>query len=184
MRDYGQEEAARRNNGSPSSACAAPARHTGPQAGGRTRLPLVELRDAEIERETGMPMGEIFALYGQSGYRRIEQRCLRRALDSGGTYGASPRAAESSADRDHDLLLSRCLTIWLRTSPEEHAAASARRATCVRWPVARKRWKTCAASSPRAWNRAVPARRPRGRYPGQGGDESSCGRAAVEDRGR
>jgi hypothetical protein len=37
--------------------------------------PFVEL-DREIEREAGVSLSEIFLLYGQEGYRRIERRCL------------------------------------------------------------------------------------------------------------
>src|ERR1700760_3668372 len=34
-------------------------------------VPFIEL-DREIEKEAGMPLAEIFSLYGQSGYRAIE----------------------------------------------------------------------------------------------------------------
>lgn len=84
-------------------------------------IPFVEL-DREVEREAGMTLAEIFALYGQSGYRRIERRALERVLD------ANPRAViaagggiVSEGDTYH-LLLQRCLTVWLRASPEEHMA--------------------------------------------------------------
>src|SRR5271169_3180760 len=43
------------------------------------RVPFIEL-DGEIEKDTGMPLGEIFSLYGQSGYRAIERRTLARVL--------------------------------------------------------------------------------------------------------
>src|SRR5258707_528268 len=43
------------------------------------RVPFIEL-DGEIEKETGMPLGEIFSLYGQAGYRAIERRTLSRVL--------------------------------------------------------------------------------------------------------
>src|SRR5882762_3131088 len=38
-------------------------------------LPFLEL-DREIERESGLALGEIFALYGQPAFRRLERRCL------------------------------------------------------------------------------------------------------------
>jgi len=44
-----------------------------------TQVPFIEL-DGEIEKDTGMPLGEIFSLYGQSGYRAIERRTLTRVL--------------------------------------------------------------------------------------------------------
>src|SRR6266481_1608731 len=43
------------------------------------RVPFIEL-DGEVEKDTGMPLGEIFSLYGQSGYRAIERRTLARVL--------------------------------------------------------------------------------------------------------
>ena len=45
------------------------------------KAPFIEL-DREIAKEAGMDLAEIFSLYGQSGYRRIEQRVLER--DSSG----------------------------------------------------------------------------------------------------
>lgn len=84
-------------------------------------IPFVEL-DREVEHEAGMTLAEIFALYGQSGYRRIERRALERVLD------ATPRGViaagggiVSEGDTYH-LLLQRCFTVWLRASPEEHMA--------------------------------------------------------------
>ena len=43
------------------------------------QAPFIEL-DQEIEQETGLPLSELFTLYGQTGYRRIEHRCLERVL--------------------------------------------------------------------------------------------------------
>jgi XRE family transcriptional regulator, aerobic/anaerobic benzoate catabolism transcriptional regulator len=82
-------------------------------------LPFIEL-DHEIEKETGMPLAEIFSLYGQSGYRAIEKRTLERVL------GANDRAVISvgggivSEKETYDYLLAHCYTIWLRAQPEEH----------------------------------------------------------------
>src|SRR5437870_3383967 len=42
-------------------------------------VPFIEV-DGEIEKHTGMPLGEIFSLYGQSGYRAIERRALAKVL--------------------------------------------------------------------------------------------------------
>ena len=119
MRDYGQEEAARRNRIALIGLRGAGKTTLGRRLATDLGFRFIEL-DAEIERDTGMPMGEIFALYGQSGYRRIEQRCLRRALDSGEHTVLATGGGIVSQTETYDLLLSRCLTIWLRTSPEEH----------------------------------------------------------------
>ena len=44
------------------------------------KAPFMEL-DSEIEKDAGILLSEIFSLYGQSGYRRIEQRTLERVLE-------------------------------------------------------------------------------------------------------
>ncbi len=44
-------------------------------------MPFIEL-NREIEREAGISLSEVFMLYGQAGYRRIERRCLERTLDA------------------------------------------------------------------------------------------------------
>ena len=80
---------------------------------------FIEL-DAEIEKDFGLSLGEIFALSGQSAYRRSERRALdgvieahpRFVLAAGGSIVAEPGTYEE--------LLSRCFTIWITASPEEH----------------------------------------------------------------
>lgn len=81
--------------------------------------PFVEL-DREVEREAGMTVPEIFSLYGQSGYRRIERRALERVLDT------TPRAVIAAGGgivsevETYHRLLQACFTVWLKASPEEH----------------------------------------------------------------
>jgi len=82
-------------------------------------LPFVEL-DAEVEREAGAKLGEVFAMYGQEAYRRFERRALERVLR---THEAAVIAAGGSLVTDPDtyrLLLDNCRTIWLKARPEEH----------------------------------------------------------------
>ena len=83
------------------------------------RMPFVELH-REIERDAGLPVAEIFALYGQSGYRRIEQRSLQRALDTEQPSVISVGGGIVTDEDAFKLLLDRCYTVWLRASPEEH----------------------------------------------------------------
>lgn len=85
----------------------------------RLAVPFIEL-DAEIERDFGLSLGEIFALYGQPAYRRCERRMLdevlarqpRFVLAAGGSLVAEPATFER--------LLAQCFTIWLKALPEEH----------------------------------------------------------------
>lgn len=84
-------------------------------------VPFVEL-NTEVERETGMPASEVFALYGQAGYRRIERRCLERLVDQHHRVVLSLGGGVVSDDETFELLLRRCRTVWLKASPEEHMA--------------------------------------------------------------
>ena len=59
------------------------------------RRPLVEL-DKEIEHEAGISLSEVFLLYGQAGYRRIERRCLERIIDSQDDIHGYPVVAQAT----------------------------------------------------------------------------------------
>ena len=80
---------------------------------------FVEL-DNEIEKETGMPLGEIFSLYGQSGFRAIEKRTLERVLKENARAVISVGGGVVSEEETFEFLLSRCYTVWIKAQPEEH----------------------------------------------------------------
>ncbi|MBI1905680.1 MAG: helix-turn-helix transcriptional regulator [Rhodocyclales bacterium] len=84
-------------------------------------VPFVEL-DREIEREAGTSLSEIFLLYGQAGYRRYEQRCLERVIQSYDRAVITGGGSIVSEPATYDLLLASCYTVWLRASPEDHMA--------------------------------------------------------------
>ena len=82
-------------------------------------VPFVEL-DHEVEREAGVKLGEVFAMYGQEAFRRFERRALERVLR---THEKAVIAASGSLVTDPDtyrLLLDNCRTVWLKARPEEH----------------------------------------------------------------
>jgi len=83
------------------------------------RVPFIEL-DGEIEKQTGMPLGEIFSLYGQSGYRAIEQRTLAKVLGEYESAVLSVGGGMVSEKETFDYLLTHCYTIWIKAQPEEH----------------------------------------------------------------
>jgi XRE family transcriptional regulator, aerobic/anaerobic benzoate catabolism transcriptional regulator len=85
------------------------------------RRPLVEL-DKEIEREAGISLSEVFLLYGQAGYRRIEQRCLDRIIHSQDEIVLTVGGGIVSEPETFDSLLLNCYTVWVRAQPEEHMA--------------------------------------------------------------
>jgi XRE family aerobic/anaerobic benzoate catabolism transcriptional regulator len=117
--DFGQKEAARKNRialvglrgAGKSSLGAALAKDLG--------YPFVEL-DREIEREAALPLSEIFMLYGQAGYRRIERRCLERLLERGDPLVLAAGGGIVSERETYNLLLVSCYTVWIKASPEEH----------------------------------------------------------------
>jgi XRE family transcriptional regulator, aerobic/anaerobic benzoate catabolism transcriptional regulator len=82
-------------------------------------VPFIEL-DHEIEKDTGMPLAEIFSLYGQSGYRAIERRTLERVLRASNRAVVSVGGGIVSEKETYDYLLTHCYTIWLKAQPEEH----------------------------------------------------------------
>jgi XRE family aerobic/anaerobic benzoate catabolism transcriptional regulator len=84
-------------------------------------VPFIEL-DREIERETGLPLSEIFTLYGQAGYRRTERRCLERVLAAHERAVIAVGGGIVSEEDTFQLLLRRCRTVWLKATPEEHMA--------------------------------------------------------------
>ncbi len=82
-------------------------------------IPFVELNRG-IERLAGCDVHEIHSLYGSSAYRRYELRAVEEAV------AAHPRAVIAtggglvSETVTFDLLLTRCFTVWLRASPDDH----------------------------------------------------------------
>ncbi len=83
------------------------------------KVSFIEL-DHEIEKDTGMPLPEIFSLYGQSGYRAIEKRTLERVLRASDRAVISVGGGIVSEKETYDYLLAHCYTIWLKAQPEEH----------------------------------------------------------------
>jgi XRE family aerobic/anaerobic benzoate catabolism transcriptional regulator len=85
------------------------------------KIPFIEL-DQEIEKDTGMPLGEIFSLYGQTGYREIEKRLLERVLHEHERGILSVGGGVVSEKETYDYLLANCYTIWIKARPEEYMA--------------------------------------------------------------
>jgi XRE family transcriptional regulator, aerobic/anaerobic benzoate catabolism transcriptional regulator len=83
------------------------------------RRPFVEL-DEEIERDAGISLPEVFLLYGQAGYRRIERRCLERIINSQDEIILSVGGGIVSEPETYNLLLLNCYTVWVKAQPDEH----------------------------------------------------------------
>ncbi len=91
----------------------------GVQLAERLGVPFIEL-DRRIEATNGMKLGEIFDLYGQSGYRRFERECLEDILRTIPRFVLAAGGSIVSDSTTFGLLRSNCRTIWLRATPEEH----------------------------------------------------------------
>ncbi len=82
-------------------------------------MPFIEM-DREIEAESGLPLSELFSLYGQAGYRRFEGRCLKRLIRDYPRAVLSVGGGVVAQSGTYDFLLANCLTVWLKASPSEH----------------------------------------------------------------
>ena len=82
---------------------------------------FVEL-NKEIERQNGLSVAEIIALYGQEGFRRMEQAALTQLLARKQPMVLATGGGIVSEPLTFDLILSSFYTIWLKAEPEEHMA--------------------------------------------------------------
>jgi XRE family aerobic/anaerobic benzoate catabolism transcriptional regulator len=121
MRDFGPEESARRRRIALVGLRGAGKSTLGAALAKELGVGFVEL-DHEIEREAGISLSEIFMLYGQAGYRRIERRCLEAILQSKDPVVLTVGGGIVSELDTYNLLLTHCFTVWLRAQPEEHMA--------------------------------------------------------------
>jgi XRE family aerobic/anaerobic benzoate catabolism transcriptional regulator len=82
---------------------------------------FIEL-NKEIERQNGLSVAEILALYGQEGFRRMEQIALVQALSRKEPVVLATGGGIVSEPLTFDLILSSFYTVWLKAKPEEHMA--------------------------------------------------------------
>jgi len=85
----------------------------------RVEVPFIEL-DRLIEQESGVTLSAIFDLYGQSGFRRLERRCLDQVIERHPRFVLATGGSLVSEPATFERLLTMCFTVWLRATPEEH----------------------------------------------------------------
>jgi XRE family aerobic/anaerobic benzoate catabolism transcriptional regulator len=81
--------------------------------------PFVEL-DARVEALAGLSLAEIFALQGESTYRRLEREALEEVLGEGQRVVIATGGSIVHSPETFDRLRESCRTIWLVATPEEH----------------------------------------------------------------
>lgn len=81
---------------------------------------LVEL-DREIEEAAGLSLAQVFELHGEAYYRRVEREVLTRLLaENRGRLVIATGGSIVNDAATYTLLRSRCETVWLRATAEEH----------------------------------------------------------------
>ncbi|MCP5075565.1 MAG: helix-turn-helix transcriptional regulator [Rhodobacteraceae bacterium] len=93
----------------------------GKLAGAALDVPFVEL-NREIEEQSGMPVPEVMALYGQEGYRKLEAQAIQRVVAIHNTMILAVAGGVVADPASYNVLLNNFHTIWVKASPEEHMA--------------------------------------------------------------
>ena len=91
----------------------------GRRLGAALSLPFVEL-NRDIEEQSGMPVTDVMALYGQEGYRRLERQALERVVATTDQVVLAVAGGIVSEPATFAFLLRHFHTIWLKAPPETH----------------------------------------------------------------
>jgi XRE family aerobic/anaerobic benzoate catabolism transcriptional regulator len=82
-------------------------------------VPFVEL-DAEVEREAGVGLGQLFDLHGTEAFHRYTHDALERVLSQGDRVVLAVGGSVVDDERNFARLRETCRTIWLTATAEEH----------------------------------------------------------------
>jgi XRE family aerobic/anaerobic benzoate catabolism transcriptional regulator len=91
----------------------------GKQLARRLHVRFVEL-DRRIEQAAELSLAEIFSLYGEEHYRRLERDTLSQVLKHGRTMVLATGGGIVASPDTYALLKRTAVTVWLRASPEDH----------------------------------------------------------------
>jgi XRE family aerobic/anaerobic benzoate catabolism transcriptional regulator len=119
MRDFGAGAAGRRGRIALLGLRGAGKSTLGPLLAAAEKQPFIEL-DREIEMDAGLSLSEVFSLYGEAGYRRIERRCLQKLVARHDPMVLAVGGGVVSDAASYELLLSSFVTVWVKAAPEEH----------------------------------------------------------------
>ena len=81
--------------------------------------PFIEL-GREIEQASGMALGELFEMFGQPTFRRMERDALERVLAENERFVLATGGGLVTEPGTYELLLASCFTVWVRAAPADH----------------------------------------------------------------
>ncbi|MBE1297932.1 helix-turn-helix transcriptional regulator [Phycobacter azelaicus] len=93
----------------------------GAMAGQTLGIPFVEL-NSEIESQSGMPVSELMALYGQEGYRQLEAQAINRIIATHDSLILAVAGGIVAEPETYANVLAHFHTIWVKARPDEHMA--------------------------------------------------------------
>jgi XRE family transcriptional regulator, aerobic/anaerobic benzoate catabolism transcriptional regulator len=85
----------------------------------RLHVRFVEL-DRRIEKMADMSLGELFSLYGEEHYRRLERDALSQVLAENRPMVLATGGGIVASSDTFGLLRKHAVTVWLRARPEDH----------------------------------------------------------------
>lgn len=90
----------------------------GPLLAAELKTEFVEV-DAKIEELAGLSLVDLFAIHGESYYRRLEHDVLTRLFATSRGCVFAPGGSVVTDPESWQLVKQRCYTIWLHAAPEE-----------------------------------------------------------------
>jgi XRE family transcriptional regulator, aerobic/anaerobic benzoate catabolism transcriptional regulator len=91
----------------------------GKQFARRLHVRFVEL-DRQIEKAADMSLAELFSLYGEDYYRRLERETLAEVLAEKRPMVLATGGGIVESPDTYALLKKSAVTVWLRAQPEDH----------------------------------------------------------------
>jgi XRE family aerobic/anaerobic benzoate catabolism transcriptional regulator len=91
----------------------------GRQFARRLHVRFVEL-DRRIERAANLSLAEIFSLYGDDHYRRLERDALAQMLEEHRATVLATGGGIVTSAGTFAMLKKSAITVWLRAAPEDH----------------------------------------------------------------
>jgi XRE family aerobic/anaerobic benzoate catabolism transcriptional regulator len=91
----------------------------GKQLARELHVRFVEL-DRRIEKAADMSLSEIFSLYGDEYYRRLERETLAQLLAEGRSTVLATGGGIVTSPDTYAMLKQSAMTVWLRATPEDH----------------------------------------------------------------